>query len=88
MLENDGRNERQLVEWAHVYQYLHRFTIVRLEAGRADPSSWFNDSEVTALTLWLWWMIFFPGQSLCIHLTGLILLQEPYKGNPLAREMH
>lgn len=61
MLENDGRNERHLVEWARLYQYLHKFTIIRFVASRADPSSWFNDSEVTALTLWLWWMIFFPG---------------------------
>lgn len=60
MLENDGRNERHLVEGALLYQYIHKFTIARFNAPRDDPSSWFVNDEITSLTLWLWWMIFFP----------------------------
>lgn len=75
MLENDGRNERHLLDWAYLYQYLHKFTIARFGAGRNDSASWFKDSEATALTLWLWWMIFWPGPLLifCIGCNSLIL---------------
>lgn len=61
MLENDGRNERQLVDWAHMFHYLHEFTMSRLEP--MSPIPWFDDSVATSLTLWLWWMLFWRGES-------------------------
>ncbi|KAJ7590229.1 hypothetical protein C8J56DRAFT_937145 [Mycena floridula] len=86
MLENDGHNERQLVEWAILYQYIHKFTIIRYQASRDDESSWFQNTEVTALTLWLWWLIFFPealareSSSTRDALTGMLLPELMYAG--------
>ncbi|KAF9072586.1 hypothetical protein BDP27DRAFT_1261363 [Rhodocollybia butyracea] len=58
MLENDGRNERQLIEWAHLYGFLKRETCLRFAADSNSPSNWFKDTERTSLLLWLWWMAF------------------------------
>ncbi|KIK58081.1 hypothetical protein GYMLUDRAFT_75135 [Collybiopsis luxurians FD-317 M1] len=58
MLENDGKNERQLIEWAHLYGFLKRETCFRFEANLSSPSNWFRDTEGTSLLLWLWWMTF------------------------------
>lgn len=82
MLENDGRNERHLVEYASLYQYLHKFTIIRFKT-----SSWYDDSEDTALTLWLWWMMFYPealgreSSSTRGALTGTLLPEFIYAGH-------
>ncbi|KAF5341371.1 hypothetical protein D9758_012282 [Tetrapyrgos nigripes] len=58
MSENDGRNERQLVEWARLYPYLQRAASMRFESDPNSSASWYSGSECTALILWLWWMIF------------------------------
>ncbi|KAH7871063.1 hypothetical protein F5879DRAFT_946349 [Lentinula edodes] len=58
ILENDGRNERQLIEWAHLYGYLKHETCVRYEATLDSTINWFKDTEATSLLLWLWWMSF------------------------------
>ncbi|KAJ3982167.1 hypothetical protein F5890DRAFT_1531272 [Lentinula detonsa] len=58
MLENDGRNERQLIEWAHLYGYLKRETCLRYEADLHSNTNWFQNTETTSLLLWLWWMTF------------------------------
>lgn len=61
MLENDGKNERQLVEWAGLYGYLKRETCARFKADPSSPINWFQDTEETSLILWLWWMTFSRG---------------------------
>ncbi|THU83391.1 hypothetical protein K435DRAFT_844066 [Dendrothele bispora CBS 962.96] len=58
MSENDGRNERQLIEWARIYPYLQRATSMRFESEPNSSANWFSGSQGTALILWLWWMIF------------------------------
>ncbi|KAJ4480235.1 hypothetical protein J3R30DRAFT_3470679 [Lentinula aciculospora] len=58
MLENDGKNERQLIEWAHLYGYLKHETCLRFEANLNSTSNWFKNIEATSLLLWLWWLTF------------------------------
>ncbi|KAJ3835109.1 hypothetical protein EV361DRAFT_886824 [Lentinula raphanica] len=58
MLENDGRNERQLIEWAHLYGYLKHETCLRYEAEVHSHTNWYKGTEATSLLLWLWWMTF------------------------------
>ncbi|KAF5378965.1 hypothetical protein D9757_009116 [Collybiopsis confluens] len=58
MLENDGRNERQLIEWAHLYGFLKSETCMRFETDLNAPINWFRDIEGTSLLLWLWWLTF------------------------------
>lgn len=57
MVENDGRNERQLAHYCHLYQYLHKFAVIRFRDG-----TWFTDVQPTSLILWLWWMLVHQGE--------------------------
>jgi hypothetical protein len=64
MLENDGRNERQLILWAELYHYLHHISHLRIDARNLHSHRhWFRDTELTGLTLWLFWFMLSRGMS-------------------------
>jgi hypothetical protein len=56
MSENDGRNERQLIEWAGIEGYLPLAIAYRSRPSPGYPPSWFTDTEWTSLITWLLWM--------------------------------
>ena len=53
MIENDGRNEAQLIEWAEFREFLMAVLLLR---ARAPPGSWFTGNQGTALLVWLLWL--------------------------------
>ena len=52
MSENDGKNERQLTDWASLGQYLEATTLARMRS----PPLWYADVISDALISWLLWM--------------------------------
>jgi hypothetical protein len=52
MSENDGKNERQLTDWAGLAQYLEITTLARMRA----PPMWYTDIMSDSLMSWLLWM--------------------------------
>lgn len=61
MLESDGRNQCQLMEWSKLRDYLYRVIFYRASTRNGSSALWFSDTEGTALTIWLLWMISTPG---------------------------
>jgi len=68
MLENDGKNERQLREYAHLDDWLRAFwfaedgaSFARLEIG---DNSWPPYNDLADVTMWLFWFLLRPGASL------------------------
>lgn len=66
MLESDGRNESQLIEWANLPAYLYQVIAYRAAVRHGSSSLWFSESEGTALTIWLIWMTSSKGVY-CLH---------------------
>jgi hypothetical protein len=64
LLESDGLNESQLIDWANIRPFLYRVIIYRARTPRERSSLWFSDTEGTALTVWLLWMTASAGKSL------------------------
>jgi hypothetical protein len=60
ILESDGRNESQLIDWAGIVEYLY---LVISHRTRARPTSWFEEPEGTALTIWLLFMTVGRGKA-------------------------
>jgi hypothetical protein len=67
MLENDGKNERQLREYAHLDDWLRAFwfaedgaSFARLELG---DNSWPPYNDLADVTMWLFWFLLKPGAS-------------------------
>jgi hypothetical protein len=67
MLENDGKNERQLREYAHLDDWLRTFwfaedgaSFARLEIG---DNSWPPYNDLADVTMWLFWFLLKPGAS-------------------------
>jgi len=67
MLENDGMNERQLREYAHLDDWLRAFwfaengaSFARLEIG---DNSWPPYNDLADVTMWLFWFLLRPGAS-------------------------
>ncbi|KAF7977139.1 hypothetical protein HWV62_4543 [Athelia sp. TMB] len=56
MLESDGWNESQLIEWANLPAYLYQVVAYRAATPHGSSVLWFSDTEGTALALWLLWM--------------------------------
>ncbi|KIM85033.1 hypothetical protein PILCRDRAFT_817871 [Piloderma croceum F 1598] len=56
LLESDGRNESQLIEWSDIRRFLYYAIIYRARTPQGSSSLWFVDTEGTALTVWLLWM--------------------------------
>jgi hypothetical protein len=75
LLESDGRNESQLIEWSDIRRFLYHVIIYRARTPRGSSSLWLVDTEGTALTVWLLWMTANPGESqLCDLLISYSLL--------------
>lgn len=55
MVESDGKNEAQLVEWAGLTTFIDRVVRERLWEGRDDHHGWPAESSFNALALWLMW---------------------------------
>lgn len=64
LLESDGHNESQLIEWSNIRSFLYHVIIYRARTPRQRSSLWFSDTEGTALTVWLLWMTASAGESL------------------------
>jgi hypothetical protein len=67
MLENDGKNERQLREYAHLDDWLRAFwfaengaSFARLEIGE---NSWPPYNDLADVSMWLFWFLLKPGAS-------------------------
>jgi hypothetical protein len=60
MIENDGKNERQLVEWARLDEYLPAIISYRAAATPWTDNCWFTETEGTSLAVWLLWMTSTP----------------------------
>ncbi|KAJ3516509.1 hypothetical protein NLJ89_g1083 [Agrocybe chaxingu] len=55
ILEDDGKNKAQLLEYAGFDKYLRSVIIYRI--GSSDDSRWFRNPTVDTLVLWLLWSI-------------------------------
>ncbi len=66
MLENDGRNEKQLREYAKVDQWLKEFWFdpygSSLAMGSVRADAWPDNHERTSLAMWLFWLLLRPGE--------------------------
>jgi hypothetical protein len=67
MVENDGKNERQLREYAHLDDWLRSFwfaadgaSFARLEIG---DNSWPPYNDLADVSMWLFWFLLRPGAS-------------------------
>ena len=67
MVENDGKNERQLREYAHLDDWLRSFwfaengaSFARLEIG---DNSWPPYNDLADVSMWLFWFLLKPGES-------------------------
>jgi hypothetical protein len=61
MLEDDGRNSRQLVEWAHADVFAEKYVRERLYEGREDNDGWPVENEGNCCAMWLMWMLTTEG---------------------------
>ena len=61
MTENDGKNERQLLEYGLLPQRLKRSILERFQGDPRD--GWFLNATLDSLLLWLWWMVNPRGTS-------------------------
>lgn len=67
MLENDGKNERQLREYAHLDDWLRKFWFAEDGASFARleirGNSWPPYNDLADVTMWLFWFLLRPGAS-------------------------
>jgi hypothetical protein len=65
MLENDGKNERQLREYALLDGWLHAFWFAEEGASCARiairDNAWPPNNDLSAVTMWLFWFLLRPG---------------------------
>ena len=66
MLENDGRNERQLREYAHMDAWLRDYWFDPSGASGARiaiaSNQWPRNTELSAVAMWLFWFLLRPGE--------------------------
>lgn len=62
MLEDDGKNARQLQEWAGADVFAERFLRRRLYEGRESNDGWPVESAPNSCALWLMWMLTTEGK--------------------------
>lgn len=67
VLENDGRNERQLLEFAHMNDWLKEYLFELTGASDVlkafnGADTWARNSERMSLALWLFWYLLEPGK--------------------------
>ncbi|KAH7884774.1 hypothetical protein F5I97DRAFT_1500273 [Phlebopus sp. FC_14] len=56
MLENDGHNEQQLFEWAHLPRWVSNAVALRTSLGHRNSDFLSRAEEGTSLAIWLLWM--------------------------------
>lgn len=65
MLENDGKNERQLREYARLDRWLRNFWFAEDGASCAQiairDNAWPPNNDLSAVTMWLFWFLLRPG---------------------------
>lgn len=85
MLENDGKNERQLREYARLDGWLRAFWFAEDGASCARiairDNAWPPNNDFSAVTMWLFWFLLRPGEFLslcdvCAHSHSLIPLHS------------
>ncbi|EIW76650.1 hypothetical protein CONPUDRAFT_139394 [Coniophora puteana RWD-64-598 SS2] len=68
MLENDGKNERHLREYAQMETWLWDYWFDARGASRASQlvsmDKWLPDTEQNSLAMWLFWLLFDPEQPI------------------------
>ncbi|KAG5650764.1 hypothetical protein H0H81_011136 [Sphagnurus paluster] len=57
MMEDDGKNARQMLLWARADFFVKRLLTRRLYAGAETKDGWPPDDEVNANALWLLWLL-------------------------------
>jgi len=85
MLENDGKNERQLREYARVDGWLREFWFAEEGASFARlemrENAWPPYNDLADVTMWLFWFLLRPGA--CLPLNFFFLLPfPPYPPTP------
>lgn len=67
MLENEGRNEQQLRDYAKIDDWLKEYWFHECGASRAkqliSADQWPPHNEETSLAMWLFWFLLKPGGS-------------------------
>jgi len=67
MLENEGKNEKQLREYARVDGWLREYWFAELGASRAisfmGANLWLLESPERSIAMWLFWFFLRPGIS-------------------------
>jgi hypothetical protein len=65
MLENDGKNEQQLREYARLDRWLRQFWFAEDGASCARiairDNAWPPNNDLSAVTMWLFWFLLRPG---------------------------
>jgi hypothetical protein len=61
MLEDDGRNYRQLVEWARADVFAEEYVRKRLYEGREENDGWPVEKMENSCAVWLMWMFTTEG---------------------------
>lgn len=66
MLENDGKNERQLREYARLDRWLRNFWFAEDGASCAQiairDNAWPPNNDLSAVTMWLFWFLLIPEE--------------------------
>lgn len=67
VLENDGKNERQLLEYAQIREWLKEYLFDPAGASNIVKTidvadKWITNSEQLSLALWLFWYLLNPGK--------------------------
>ncbi|KAG6919878.1 hypothetical protein DXG01_015586 [Tephrocybe rancida] len=57
MLDDEGRNARQILLWAHADVFVKKLIMHRLYEGSEDNDGWPLDDSVNAYGLWLMWLL-------------------------------
>jgi len=75
MLENDGKNERQLREYANLHEWLRAFWFAEDGASFASleicDNAWPPYNDLADVTMWLFWFLLRPGESWIFDFTPL-----------------
>jgi hypothetical protein len=77
MLENDGKNERQLREYARLDRWLHAFWFAEDGTSCAllaiHDNAWPPNNDLSAVTMWLFWFLLRPGACVQSSPVSLVL---------------
>lgn len=70
MLENEGKNEKQLREYANFDIWLREYWFDELGASRAvscmTADRWVPEYPETSIAMWLFWFLLKPGKSILL----------------------